>query len=63
MRVSIYKMDDGLRTVIVEKTQRDENPTRIVSNVKRADLSQTLGAAIREVAPDIQEEQIPLPSP
>lgn len=62
MEVRIYKGEDGKRTVIVRRTRRDENPTRVVHNVAPEQLKAAMTQAIREVAPTIELDNLPLPS-
>ena len=53
MNVRLQKAEDGSWIVMAIRKRLNENPTRIVTGVKRADLKATVKATADEVRPQI----------
>ena len=58
MQVKLYTQENGNWTVYVKRTRRDENPSRVASNVLQEDLQEVTAKLIQEVG---GEEPLTLP--
>lgn len=61
MRVKMWMTGPDARTVLVQRTRRDENPSRVAKGVSKASLQATVETLVKEVSPT--QSQIPLALP
>lgn len=55
MRIQVWKQENGLWTIMVKRTRRAENPTRVATNVPQDEYQKTVEQLVSEVSPSLTQ--------